>query len=136
MAAAAAAVAVRGLHHHVDGGRWLLDPNPNPNPNPNPDPNPSPAPTQAGGSEALGETYIAAMSSRTIVYKGMTQSAVLGPFYEDLQDPRYFTNFAIYHRRFSTNTVPKWPLNPSLSPSPSPSPSPNPEQVATAATMA
>ena len=69
------------------------DPNPNPNPNPNPDPNPdsnpdpspSPAPTQAGGSESLGETYIAAMSSRTIVYKGMTQSAVLGPFYEDLQ---------------------------------------------------
>ena len=39
----------------------------------------------AGGSESLGETYIAAMSSRTIVYKGMTQSAVLGPFYEDLQ---------------------------------------------------
>ena len=65
---------------------------------------------EAGGSESLGETYIAAFSSRTIVYKGMTQSAVLGPFYEDLQDPRYFTNFAIYHRRFSTNTVPKWPL--------------------------
>ena len=40
---------------------------------------------EAGGSERLGETYIAAMSSRTIVYKGMTQSAVLGPFYEDLQ---------------------------------------------------
>eukprot|EP00964_Phaeocystis_antarctica_P025037 scaffold14037_cov47-Phaeocystis_antarctica.AAC.2 len=35
----------------------------------------------------------------------MTQSAVLGPFYEDLQNPAYFTNFAIYHRRFSTNTV-------------------------------
>ena len=61
------------------------DPNSDPNPDPNPSPNPSPAPTQAGGSESLGETYIAAMSSRTIVYKGMTQSAVLGPFYEDLQ---------------------------------------------------
>ena len=35
----------------------------------------------------------------------MTQSAVLGPFYEDLQNPAYFTNFAVYHRRFSTNTV-------------------------------
>ena len=77
----------------VEAGGSDPNPNPNPNlnplsdpnPNPNPDPDPSPAPHQAGGSEALGETYIAAMSSRTIVYKGMTQSAVLGPFYEDLQ---------------------------------------------------
>ena len=29
--------------------------------------------------------YVCTMSGRTIVYKGMTQSAVLGPFYEDLQ---------------------------------------------------
>ena len=77
----------------VEAGGSDPNPNPNPNPNPlsdpnpnpNPDPDPGPAPHQAGGSEALGETYIAAMSSRTIVYKGMTQSAVLGPFYEDLQ---------------------------------------------------
>ena len=34
----------------------------------------------------------------------------LTPLSLHLQDPRYFTNFAIYHRRFSTNTVPKWPL--------------------------
>ena len=35
---------------------------------------------------------------------------MLGRFYGDLTDERYTTNFAIYHRRFSTNTVPKWPL--------------------------
>jgi len=58
----------------------------------------------------VGETYFASLSSRTIVYKGMVQSAVLGRFYGDLTDERYTTNFAIYHRRFSTNTVPKWPL--------------------------
>ncbi len=56
------------------------------------------------------EVYIASLSSRTIVYKGMVRSAVLGEFYPDLRDPEYVTPFAIYHRRFSTNTMPKWPL--------------------------
>jgi hypothetical protein len=46
----------------------------------------------------------------TIVYKGMLRSVVVGEFYEDLADPAYETAFAIYHRRFSTNTTPKWPL--------------------------
>jgi glutamate synthase (ferredoxin) len=59
---------------------------------------------------ALGEFYICSLSSRTIVYKGMVRSAVLGEFYLDLQDADYESAFAIYHRRFSTNTMPKWPL--------------------------
>ncbi|MEN9214794.1 MAG: glutamate synthase-related protein [Gloeomargarita sp. DG02_1_bins_92] len=54
--------------------------------------------------------YICSLSCRTIVYKGMVRSAVLGEFYRDLQDERYQSGFAIYHRRFSTNTMPKWPL--------------------------
>ncbi|KAL3932174.1 MAG: hypothetical protein SGPRY_000812 [Prymnesium sp.] len=40
----------------------------------------------------------------------MVQSVILGAFYEDLTNPLYQTNWAIYHRRFSTNTNPKWPL--------------------------
>ena len=40
----------------------------------------------------------------------MLRSAVLGQFYKDLRDPLYKTPFAIYHRRYSTNTTPKWPL--------------------------
>lgn len=56
------------------------------------------------------ETYIASFSSRTIVYKGMVQSAVLSQFYKDLTNPEYTSKFAIYHRRFSTNTNPRWPL--------------------------
>lgn len=56
------------------------------------------------------ESYIASFSSRTIVYKGMVQSAVLPLFYKDLTNPDYTTKFAIYHRRFSTNTNPRWPL--------------------------
>ncbi|MBD2251414.1 glutamate synthase-related protein [Nostoc parmelioides] len=56
------------------------------------------------------EFYICSLSSRTIVYKGMVRSAVLGAFYLDLQNPAYKSAFAVYHRRFSTNTMPKWPL--------------------------
>jgi len=54
--------------------------------------------------------YICSFSSTTIVYKGMVRSAVLGDFYLDLQNPAYQSAFAVYHRRFSTNTLPKWPL--------------------------
>ncbi|NCJ08551.1 glutamate synthase subunit alpha [Synechococcales cyanobacterium C] len=54
--------------------------------------------------------YVCSLSTRTIVYKGMVRSAVLGEFYRDLQHPDYTSVFAIYHRRFSTNTMPKWPL--------------------------
>ena len=60
---------------------------------------------------AAGEDfYFCSFSSRTIVYKGMVRSAVLGEFYLDLQNPLYQSAFAVYHRRFSTNTMPKWPL--------------------------
>lgn len=54
--------------------------------------------------------YVCSLSSRTIVYKGMVRSAVLAEFYLDLQNPDYISPFALYHRRFSTNTMPKWPL--------------------------
>ncbi len=54
--------------------------------------------------------YICSFSNRTIVYKGMVRSAVLGDVYTDLRNPAYKSAFAIYHRRFSTNTFPKWPL--------------------------
>lgn len=54
--------------------------------------------------------YVCTLSCRTIVYKGMVQSEVLGKFYKDLTNPFYKSEFAVYHRRFSTNTMPKWPL--------------------------
>ena len=44
------------------------------------------------------------------VAQGMLQSAALGQFYKDLKNEHYTTGFAMYHRRFSTNTTPKWPL--------------------------
>ncbi|KAK4487377.1 hypothetical protein RD792_005998 [Penstemon davidsonii] len=56
------------------------------------------------------ELYFCSLSNQTIVYKGMLRSEVLGRFYYDLQNDLYKSPFAIYHRRFSTNTSPRWPL--------------------------
>ncbi len=65
---------------------------------------------KADNNLQLAEAYVCSLSARTIVYKGMVRSAVLGQFYKDLQNPDYESAFAVYHRRFSTNTLPKWPL--------------------------
>lgn len=62
------------------------------------------------GKELSDTFYICSFSCRTIVYKGMVQAAVLGNFYRDLSNPDYESIFAVYHRRFSTNTMPKWPF--------------------------
>ena len=56
------------------------------------------------------DLYFASLSNRTVVYKGMVRSEVLAAFYADLRDPRFAVSFAVYHRRFSTNTLPRWPL--------------------------
>jgi glutamate synthase (ferredoxin) len=57
-----------------------------------------------------GDLYFASLSGRTVVYKGMVRSEVLSAFYGDLRDQRFAVSFAVYHRRFSTNTLPRWPL--------------------------
>lgn len=54
--------------------------------------------------------YFCTLSCRLIVYKGMLEASALGQFYKDLTHPEYKSSFAVYHRRFSTNTNPKWPL--------------------------
>ncbi len=54
--------------------------------------------------------YVPSLSNVTVIYKGMVRSAVLDTFYDDLRNPDYISAYAIYHRRFSTNTLPKWPL--------------------------
>jgi glutamate synthase (ferredoxin) len=56
------------------------------------------------------DLYFASISGRTVVYKGMVRSEVLDRFYADLRDERFEVPFAVYHRRFSTNTLPRWPL--------------------------
>ena len=55
-----------------------------------------------------GSTYVASLSSRTIVYKGMFLVGQLRNFFEDLIDPDYESAIALVHSRFSTNTTPSW----------------------------
>nr|YP_009654325.1 Glutamate synthase [Pleurostichidium falkenbergii]QCH39612.1 Glutamate synthase [Pleurostichidium falkenbergii] len=54
--------------------------------------------------------YICSFSSQFITYKGMVRSEALSYYYLDLQNNNYCSKFAVYHRRFSTNTMPKWSL--------------------------
>ncbi|WP_299970062.1 glutamate synthase large subunit [uncultured Roseobacter sp.] len=52
--------------------------------------------------------YIASMSCRSIIYKGMMLAEQVAEFYPDLMDDRFESAFAIYHQRYSTNTFPQW----------------------------
>ena len=58
--------------------------------------------------QSVQDTYVASLSSRTIVYKGMFLVGQLRRFYPDLQDERYTSALALVHSRFSTNTTPSW----------------------------
>ncbi len=53
-------------------------------------------------------TYVVSCSFRTIVHKGLVAADALGDFYLDLADPRFTAPLAIFHQRFSTNTLPTW----------------------------
>src|SRR5699024_1171505 len=53
-------------------------------------------------------TYVASMSCRTIVYKGMFLVDQLRLFFPDLQAEDYESAIALVHSRFSTNTNPSW----------------------------
>ncbi len=59
-------------------------------------------------AEAKDDSYIASLSSRTIVYKGQLTTAQVREYYLDLQDERVVSQLAMFHSRFSTNTFPAW----------------------------
>jgi len=52
--------------------------------------------------------YIASLSSRTLVYKGMLMSEQVESYFLDLLDPDVECSIAVVHARFSTNTFPSW----------------------------
>jgi glutamate synthase (NADPH/NADH) large chain len=54
--------------------------------------------------------YVPSLSASTIVYKGMVMPQFLAQFYPDLKDPRLEASVAVFHQRFSTNTLPQWRL--------------------------
>jgi glutamate synthase (ferredoxin) len=52
--------------------------------------------------------YVASMSTRTIIYKGMLMPVQVDQYYPDLRDPDMQSAIALVHSRFSTNTFPSW----------------------------
>jgi glutamate synthase (NADPH/NADH) large chain len=54
--------------------------------------------------------YVPSLSSTTLVYKGMVMPQHLAELYPDLADPRLAASVAVFHQRFSTNTLPQWRL--------------------------
>ena len=52
--------------------------------------------------------YIASLSSKTMVYKGMLLSTQVREFYHDLLDKDVESAIALVHSRYSTNTFPSW----------------------------
>ena len=61
-------------------------------------------------AESDGTFYIASLSTTTLSYKGMVMPEFLAQFYPDLADTRMQTPMALFHQRFSTNTLPRWKL--------------------------
>ena len=63
---------------------------------------------KAASAAGVNGLYIASLSCRSIIYKGMMLAEQVSEFYPDLQDERFESAFAIYHQRYSTNTFPQW----------------------------
>ncbi len=54
--------------------------------------------------------YISSLSSKVLSYKGLMMPVDLPAFYPDLANPNLETAICVFHQRFSTNTLPRWPL--------------------------
>jgi glutamate synthase (ferredoxin) len=54
--------------------------------------------------------YLPSCSCRTMVFKGLMAGPHLADFYLDLRDPRTESQVAVFHQRYSTNTLPDWRL--------------------------
>jgi glutamate synthase (NADPH/NADH) large chain len=58
--------------------------------------------------EAKLTFYIASMSAKTVVYKGLSLPERLDSFFLDLREEETKSKVALVHSRFSTNTFPTW----------------------------
>ena len=63
---------------------------------------------RASTMEGAASWYVASLSHKTLVYKGMLLTAQLEQYFADLSDPAMETAIALVHSRFSTNTFPSW----------------------------
>ncbi|WP_250656749.1 glutamate synthase large subunit [Alkalimarinus coralli] len=56
------------------------------------------------------EFYVCSLSEKVLSYKGLMMPVDLPSFYLDLKDELFETAICVFHQRFSTNTMPRWPL--------------------------
>ena len=61
---------------------------------------------KAAAAAGIPHLYLASLSCRSIIYKGMMLAEQVADFYPDLQDERFESAFAIYDLRYSTNSFP------------------------------
>jgi glutamate synthase (NADPH/NADH) large chain len=54
--------------------------------------------------------YVASLSEKIVSYKGLMMPVDLPRFFPDLANPELETGICVFHQRFSTNTMPRWPL--------------------------
>lgn len=52
--------------------------------------------------------YVASLSNRTVVYKGLVPLSRLFEFYPELGDEGFATKYALFHSRYCTNTTTAW----------------------------
>jgi len=52
--------------------------------------------------------YVASLSQKTLVYKGMLTTEQVDQYFPDLKHPSMESALALVHSRFSTNTFPSW----------------------------
>jgi glutamate synthase (NADPH) large chain len=60
--------------------------------------------------ESDPDFYVSSLSHSVLSYKGLMMPADLPAFYLDLKNPALEVAMCTFHQRFSTNTLPKWPL--------------------------
>ncbi|WP_171289069.1 glutamate synthase large subunit [Acinetobacter apis] len=56
------------------------------------------------------EFYVTTLCSTVISYKGLMMPAAIADFYTDLANEDLESHIVVFHQRFSTNTLPRWPL--------------------------
>ena len=61
-------------------------------------------------AQGLQGFYVPSCSCRTMILKALSSGAQLPAFYTDFRAPDFESAIAIYHQRYSTNTLPSWPL--------------------------
>jgi glutamate synthase domain-containing protein 2/glutamate synthase domain-containing protein 1/glutamate synthase domain-containing protein 3 len=64
--------------------------------------------TKLKAADAWVDLFFTSLSTTTVVYKALCRGGDLDKFYPDLANPRFKTRFALFHRRFSTNTRTSW----------------------------